>query len=245
MVDKTENIKDKLVNSLKGREAIYLFLSRIYEKEIDAETFRKYLESKNSFLGYSSIEELDPNVNEGFKQLYEYFSKVDEERIDEEILKLAVDYANLFLGVKYTRERKGIPHPSESVYMTGYMYQDERDDVFKMYLDEGLVKSEDFREPEDHIAIELYFMAYLCKKAISFLENEDYDSLLGNLMKQKRFLNKHLLKWAFKLANDVIEYADTKFYRATGKILKGFLNMEKNAINELIKQAGSLKSIRG
>jgi anaerobic sulfite reductase subunit A len=121
------------------------------------------------------------------------------------------------------------------------MLKDEVDQIHAIYLKAGLIRSREFKEPEDHVALQLYFMAYLCRRAAEHMENGNLQDLLKNLKIQKTFLDEHLLKWVPKLAVDVIENADTSFYKAIGKITKGLLNMERTAIKELIKQAENMK----
>lgn len=231
--------KSDLIRSLKGRETMYSFLGRICEKETDERLLKDLLARKELFLKYKSIVELDANVKEGFEELHSYLTRLSEEKLSEAMLELAVDYANLFLGVGHVRG-KGIAHPSESTYLVGHLYHDVVDQVFEAYLGEGLIKSPDFEEPEDHIALELSFMAHLCRKAIISLNNGKQQDLLKYLNMQKTFLVEQLLKWAPKLAEDIIKNANTLFYKALGKVTKGFLNMEERVINKLIEQAKTL-----
>ena len=46
------------------------------------------------------------------------------------------------------------------------MYQEPRDRVLSAYWNAGVNKTKEFTEPEDHIAIELQFMEYLCRKTV-------------------------------------------------------------------------------
>ncbi|MEM3629734.1 MAG: molecular chaperone TorD family protein [Candidatus Bathyarchaeia archaeon] len=234
--------KNDLMTSLKERETIYSFLGRMCEKEIDEQMFKNLLARKDIFLKYKVIAEPDAaDVEEGFEEIYGYLMGLDEEKLSKAILELAADYANLFLGIGYARGKgEGIPHPSESTYTGGYLYSDVVDKLSEMYLEEGLIKSPDFKEPEDHIALELHFMAHLCRKAIISLNGEKRQDLLKYLKIQKTFLAEHLLKWAPRLAEDIITHANTTFYRAIGKITKGFLNIEEKKIDKLIEQAEKL-----
>jgi anaerobic sulfite reductase subunit A len=84
-------------------------------------------------------------------------------------------------------------------------------------------------------------MARLCRKAVISLNNKKQQDLLKYLNMQKTFLVDQLLKWAPKLAEDIIKNANTLFYKALGKVTKGFLNMEERVINELIEQAKTLR----
>lgn len=236
-----EYIKNSLIRCLKGREAIYCFLGRIYEKEVNEQLIKNYLAHKESFLKYKSIADVDANIKEGFEELHNYLDRLNEGELAEVVLELAVDYANLFLGLKHIREGKGILYPLESVYTTSDMHKDVADQIHEMYLEASLIRSREFKEPVDHIALQLYFMAHLCSRAVKHIENGNLQSLLKNLKTQKTFLDEHLLKWVPKLVADVIENADTDFYKAIGKITKGLLDMERRTINELIKQTENIK----
>ncbi|MBS7605400.1 MAG: molecular chaperone TorD family protein [Candidatus Bathyarchaeia archaeon] len=241
MTNLDENAKERLIICLMGREQLYSFLGRIYEREADELVIKECVMRKELFLKCKLIEGINSDIVEGFMQLYEYFNEIDEKNLDEIMLGLAVDYANLFLGVKYFREKKGIPHPSESAYLSGSML-DKEDETAEFFLEAGFIKSPEFKEPYDHIALQLYFMAHLCRKAISFIEDGDLKNLLKNLQAQRAFLTEHLLKWVPRFANDVIENSDTTFYKAIGRITRGFMSMEKDEIDEIIKEAKKLLS---
>ncbi|MEM2320870.1 MAG: molecular chaperone TorD family protein [Candidatus Bathyarchaeia archaeon] len=235
--------KSDLIKFLSGREITYSFLGRVFEREVDRRLLENLISRKEMLLRYKSLN--DPNaitIKEGFEELSKYLSTLDEGRMNETVLELAADYANLFLGVKYAFFGKGIPHPSESAYTDGHLYGDVIDRVFEAYLEGNLVKSPNFHEPEDHIALELYFMAHLCRKAITSLNNEIYQDLLKYLNMQKDFLSEHLLRWAPRLADDIIKNANTLFYKAIGKILKGFLSIEEKIIDEVIEQMKTMFS---
>jgi anaerobic sulfite reductase subunit A len=230
-----EDLKSCMGKVLKGREVIYTFLGRVYEREVDEEFLSALIHRMDLLLAFEEMAGVDVNLKEGFKELRAYLSGARNRELNEVLLELAADYANLFLGVGYAYHKKGIPHPSESVYLTGYMYQDVIDEIFDAYLEAGVTKSPEFREPEDHIALEMYFMAYLCTKALEALDAGDLQSLRRHLKRQGDFLTNHLLKWALKLADDVIENANTMFYKAVGKITKGLLTMEGEVLEWLAR----------
>jgi TorA maturation chaperone TorD len=235
--------KNELAKLLKDRETIYSFLGRMCEKEIDEKLLDNLLACKEILKDNSIVKSDSSDVKNGFEELHSYLAVLsgEREKLSKAVLELAVDYADLFLGVGHFRNKgEGIPHPSESTYLGGYLYGDVVEKIFEAYLEEGLVKSPDFNEPEDHIALELYFMAHLCRKANTCLESGTYQDLLKCLKTQKAFLDEHLLKWAPRLAEDIIRYANTIFYRAVGKIMKGFLKIEEENVGRLVEQAKSL-----
>ncbi|MEM0452514.1 MAG: molecular chaperone TorD family protein [Nitrososphaerota archaeon] len=181
-------------------------------------------------------------MKDGFSDIYNFLSKLNEKNTELIKIELAVDYANLFLGVLYARRREGIIHPSESVYLTGLLYQEPAEEVENLYLDFGLVKDEKFKEPEDHIALELYFMAHLSAKSIRALEHNELHEVKKLLKAQKEFLEKHILKWVPKLAQDILQYAETEFYRGIAKITNGYLEADKILLKELLEKIENIVS---
>jgi TorA maturation chaperone TorD len=154
-----------------------------------------------------------------------------EHLTESTLTDLAVDYARIFLGAGGTENRT---YPYESLY-TGpdrLMMQDARDQVLKLYRDEGLSRAEEFNEPEDHIAFELEFMSYLCQKTTEALNDGDKNKVLGYLKKQQGFLDKHLLPWVLPLQL----LAREDFYKAVAKITIGYLSMEKDLIGEMVDE---------
>ncbi|MDI9619339.1 MAG: molecular chaperone TorD family protein [Candidatus Nezhaarchaeota archaeon] len=234
--------EDDVISVLRGRGAVYAFLGRIYEREVDEGLLRELVNRKALFLKFEAMDGVDASIKEGFRELHDYLAGVSEDRTSEVLLELAMDYASLFLGVRYAYSRRGIAHPSESVYMTGYMCQEVLDQISGIYLEAGLTKNSNFREPEDHISLEMHFMAHMCRASEEALKRGDLEVLDKHVKVQERFLREHLLKWALRLAGDIIENAETPFYRAVGKITKGLLSSEEEAINQLMEV---LKNMRG
>jgi anaerobic sulfite reductase subunit A len=113
------------------------------------------------------------------------------------------------------------------------LMQRARDEVLAMYREEGLDRSDDFKEPEDHIAMEFEFMGYLCQKALESLDTDDAEAAKASLQKQKEFLDKHLLVWVPQFCKDVQKFARTDFYKAIAKITEEHLSYENEAIAEL------------
>jgi len=55
-------------------------------------------------------------------------------------------------------------------------------------------------------------------------------------MAQKDFLSDHILKWAPKLADNIIESAATDYYRGIARLLLGLIQVDKGALSELLDQ---------
>jgi len=211
---------------ISNRGSMYGFLARAYRVEVDQE-----LLDQMGKMDLSS--EVDvPEISEGYRMLKGFLGHLRESTLTD----LAVDYARVFLGAGLAQGDGAYPY--ESVYTSPdrLVMQDARDEVLKIYREEGLDRAEEFNEPEDHVAFELEFMAYLCQKTTEALKDGDKGSALGYLEKQKEFLEKHLIPWVPTFCNDVQRVARGDFYKAIAKITVGYLGMEQDLIGELVDE---------
>jgi TorA maturation chaperone TorD len=223
---------DELIAASDNRQAVYSFLSRMYAVEISRDALKDLSEKKDVWLRLAE----DPQVEgselaAGFKSLAEFAGTVKESEMDKVLLELAAEYAGLFLGV-----RQVPPHPSESVYTSRerLIMQRARDEVLTIYKSMGLQRFDKFREPEDHIAIELQFMAEMCGKTSEALKDGKDAEAKKYLDVQRDFLNEHLAKWVPMFVADILKGAKREFYRAIAKITKGYVETDKEVVLEMI-----------
>jgi TorA maturation chaperone TorD len=227
----------ELIAAAENRQAIYSFLTRMYQVELEKETLKELEEKRNLFLRLAQ----DPEVQgtefaEGFRTVAEFVAGLGDADLDAVRLELATEYAGLFLGVRQT-----LPHPSESAYESRehLIMQKSRDDVLEVYRKMGLEKVKEFTEPEDHIAIELWFMAMLSGKTVETLKSESFAESKKLLEVQKSFLNDHLARWVPKLAADIMKGAWREFYKAVAKITKDFVAMDVEVVSEMLRSLTS------
>jgi TorA maturation chaperone TorD len=227
-------IRERQMTLNRNRRLIYAFLSRMYEKEVTVEFLRELSSEDSSILRIGGLMELgDDGFRKGFEMLSGYLRSVSGRDLNEVKLELAVEYANLFLGVK------GKPsHPSESVYRSEdqSMYQEPRDQVLRDYWNAGVDKVKEYTEPEDHIAIELQFMEYLCRKTVEALEKNENEEVKRYLQIQKGFIDEHLSSWVPRLTKDILEGAELDFYKGIAYITNAFVELERNSTRDLIEE---------
>jgi TorA maturation chaperone TorD len=179
----------------------------------------------------------DPEVSatelaEGFKQIADYASSLKADELEKARLELAIEYAGLFLGVWHVPA-----HPSESAYFTGgqAIMQEPRDKVLEIYRSMSVDRGDQFKEPEDHIALELQFMAHVCEKSNAALKDNNIVETRRCLEVQRDFLNDHLGKWVPNLSADIQKSARREFYKAIAKITEGYVEMDKKVVAELLE----------
>ncbi len=215
---------------LQKRLTVYSFLKRIYEKEL-SETFIAGMPQKmKPLLALTDITS-DLESKQAIEELIRFTDTLPSQDIKAVETMLAADYARLFLSIN-----KVPPHPSESTYREGTPMQYYRDEVLRTYWQHGVDKVKEFTEPEDHIAIELSFMVYLCQKACDAIENGQFNESAIYIEEQINFLETHLIKWVPKLVEDILKTARTPFYKAAAALTREFLEADVNATKDILKQ---------
>lgn len=195
----------------ENRRGIYRLLGRLYIKEVD-EALLELLQ-KMQFPTTCADGELD----EGYRLLEDCIKNASGDFLDD----LAVDYARIFLSAGVAQGMAAFPYESVYTSKKRLMMQDARNSVAALYGAEGLKPGKDmFRAPEDHVGLELEFMAHLCEKALAGDPSAEEQ--------QQTFLKAHLFNWIYVFTSEVIKYAQTDFYKALGKITRGFMNLERS-----------------
>jgi TorA maturation chaperone TorD len=141
------------------------------------------------------------------------------------------DYTRMFIG-----PAKLPAPPWESVYRDAdhLHFSKETLDVRNAYRKYNLLPKDFGREPDDHIGLELDFMHKLCEKARERARIGDETGLAEILKDQKAFLDEHLLKWVPDWTRDVVNSAQTDFYRGMVLLLDAFLKLDGELTEELI-----------
>jgi TorA maturation chaperone TorD len=111
------------------------------------------------------------------------------------------------------------------------LMQEARDQVVEIYRQAGLQRSEEFNEPEDHLAFELEYMAYEAQNLLSAYQQGDRQATLDAIHRQVDFLEAHLLSWVPAFATDVQRKAKTSFYSGLSQMTAGFLELDREFLH--------------
>ncbi|AUX10415.1 chaperone protein TorD [Halalkaliarchaeum desulfuricum] len=200
--------RDELLAGAERRGNSYKFLSACYR--LPDEEWRETMNAARDAALHPSLEEL--------------VGTTPPERED-----LRVDYAKLFVG-----PFEVLAPPYGSVYMEqhGRAMGDSTLDVERRYRQEGL--DIDLEEPADHVVAELEFMYYLVVSEAEAIGGDDPETGLEYLEKQQSFLETHLGNWIGAFANNVVENADTEFYRTLGEETAPFVEEDLSRIRDRI-----------
>lgn len=187
------------VDDLRARAGVYRLLSGVFAEEADA----AFLDAIRGQESLAALSEFGLNFDADFTQ--SPIAVLED--------SLACEYATLFAS-------PGGAAPVESVRLTGRMQQDPFYRVQADYKRLGFaVQDGRFKTIDDHLAVELAFVASLLEQAAAAIENAD-EAASKRLDKEiKRFWTLHLGKWARGFGRVVARATVHSFYREMAKLL--------------------------
>ena len=206
------------------RRSSYAFLSRVFQEEVSSKLLSELVES-NAFNRSAS--------RTGLEVFGEFISKLKGSDLEKAAADLAAEYADLFLNAG---DHSVFPYESAYTSPERLLMQKARDDVLRGYTQQGLGRSVNHNEPEDHLATELEFMSFLCEKTVKALQADDVEQGIACLQKQMEFLEQHLLAWCPGFCSDMMAASTSDFYRGIALLTRNFLQSELETIPELIEQ---------
>ena len=208
-----------------NRAKIYQFLSSLYRDEIPFHL----IESMASGPFFKKMEELQQKCSiqdlcAGLHKMSAELSVGDPEEIYR---RLRYEYADLFLNAGANPA-----FPYESCYSSRepLTMQTPVPLLRTIYREAGLHKSEDYKDLEDHIAVELEFMRFQAERAA-------YDDSSEEV--QFNFLRSHLMGWVVEFCAVLTSAAQTDFYRGLAELTMSFLFNERMLSFSLLSEQES------
>ncbi|ABR47531.1 cytoplasmic chaperone TorD family protein [Alkaliphilus metalliredigens QYMF] len=220
-----------------NKKIIFLLEMRMFAYDLLKHTFcqepsKNFIENliKEEIMENFPFIEDSQSIGQGINEVSGYFINMSEFQ-DEEYEKLHWDFTKMFIGPNF------LPAPPwESAYLNEdrLLFQEETLEVRKKYLKYYFLPKNYPHEPDDHIGLELDFMYRLSKLTIELAEKQNTEEVIKVLNDQDTFLTEHLLQWIDRFTDDVIYHADTDFYKGMARVLKGYLELDRTIIKDLL-----------
>lgn len=203
---------------LMGELLLFGLLSRVLRSNPEREWFQALI--ADDVFSESPLEKDHADINTGLRLLQKWGRENKNGISDEQIIALKADYTRLFVGVG-----KPVSPPWESVYFNEdrLIFQDQTLQVREWYRRFGLESEKLYKEPDDHIGLELSFLAHLAKQGLVALDENDMPKLEKILQAQRQFISEHLLKWISRWHNLINKHAATDFYLGIAHLTHGSL----------------------
>ncbi len=207
-----------LENSVVGESLLFGLLGNILYRELD----KPWLETliREDVFSEVPFGMEQAETGQGMELLRRWQAE-NRNGLDEVQWKaLKDDHLRLFTGLS-----KVLAPMWESVHISenNLMFQEPTLQVREWYARFGLQAERIYREPDDHLGLEMQFIAHLATLAVQALENNDQQALDVALQAQRDFLVEHLLRWGPDWANLVKQHAATDFYRGVAHLTHGAL----------------------
>ena len=138
----------------------------------------------------SPLESKNQDIETGLSYLQVWSQENREGISDERFIDLQADYTRLFVGTG-----KAIVPSWESVYFNkdGMLFQEQTIQVRQWYRRFGLESEKLNTEPDDHIGLELSFLAYLAQLGLKALDENNAARFEQILQAQRQFISEHPL----------------------------------------------------
>ncbi len=193
-----------------NRAKIYHFLSTLYQDEIPLKLVEK-MASEPSTEKFVQVQKYCkfPDFAEGLSKITGELKQSNKEKIYQ---NLRYDYADLFLNAG-----QDPAFPYESCYRAGepLLMQQPVVDMRQALDRHGMRKNPEYKDLEDHIAVELALMRHLAEKAAT---QEDADN-----QEQFEYLSSRLSGWGEEFCAVLANSSKTDFYEGLAKITASLL----------------------
>ncbi|QKU85670.1 molecular chaperone TorD [Vibrio cholerae] len=213
----------KILN--EKRAEIYWWLSSLFFKELNEQDIARYHSAEvRTFLSGLADEQ---SLNREVKHLVEALNRL-QDRQDAQ-LELAADFCDLFL-----KSDRDSALPYASVYTDkGLLNGKPAQQMRELLGAHGVKVEQNLNEPEDHLAIQLDFLAHL---AISANQIEHSAQLSLALQAQSDFISQHLLTWLPAFAERCTQFDAFGLYSAAARLALAFIQQDKHCLDELIQE---------
>lgn len=145
--------------------------------------------------------------------------------------ELGVEFTRLMSGIQ---EGSGPPPPFESVWREDRLIGESTVAVIEAYGRAGFADIAPEAGPQDHIAVELKFLALLALREMEAWRGGDTAGAEKRLAQQREFLDRHLSAWAPRWADTITRQAGEPLFAALAGLLKTGL---EQAVRELAESA--------
>lgn len=214
----------ELAALMDSRANVYKVLSRSYLEEMDRQFA---VDLADGFRFESS----DAEMVRALDAAKDSLAQVDDDLLEQ----LAVTFDRVFFGMGPLTARHAFPY--ESVYTSekGIMMQEAYTQVVRAYREQHLAKDAGFTEPEDHIAVELAFMATLSERTATFLREGLEEAAEETVSQQLAFAHGHLLNWIDMFCADLAKAAEGTFYEHLADFTRMFVQADAVLLAEIVE----------
>ena len=213
-----------------------LLLSRLYfytllHKSFGGEPTKELLDV---LCGESTKDVLEEySDDETIAKLLRYLASIKEKKLSDPSFFDAVhdEYVRMFYGF----DPDSAPL-AESAYLSGNggYFNEVTLSVRDFYRNEGMLPAKYPRVPDDHLSLEMGFMATLANRALQMFRKGDLEAFRIQIMRQREFLEQHAVRWTPLFAERVRSGKNTQLYPQLIVAASAFMQVDLGFVAEVI-----------
>ena len=225
-----ENIRESIEMLLANRAHLYELFHVVFGSE-PSEQLLEVLSSPATSRAFALLSQEDDDV---MAKMSSFVGRRKEKAAsDPEYLPhIQSEYTKLMIG-----PGKLIAYPWESTYnrKENLLFQESTLLVREAYRKYGYLPEGYPHVADDHIALELHFMAKLSGEALQAFQNGDIKLAIQILKDQHSFLKQHMLNWLPKYAENISQSDTMYMYPQFGLAVSEFVRIDDELTAEILE----------
>jgi TorA maturation chaperone TorD len=224
----TTSVENSISILLAGRAGVYRILQNLLGNEPNEET----LQQLEGTAAYNVLSLFATEEGEYKQALDALLVKVVACRSEglEAIERLNSNFTRLFVG-----PGKVEADPWESFYLSrdNTLFQSITLEVRKAYVAQGFIPQNYPHVADDHIALELDFVARLAEKLENAFGAHDFHAMSDYLFASESFIREHFIVWIPAFVEVLQKARHSYFYSEVGNLLAAFLPLDLQVLEEV------------
>ena len=209
-----------LADVARQRSQTYWWLSELYLESPDQTRIAGILAAARTASATHEENLLQPSLDE--------FVAAAE---SSDPVALAVEHARLFAGMGASY---GPDPPYEYLHAAAEPQVDRVINVKDAYREAGFDRIDVHAVPQDHLAVELRFMALLAANESAAWGEAASERAQEWLRREEAFLDRHLLFWVPRYCERMAEQAREPFFAALGRMTATALALDRRSVDDAL-----------
>lgn len=216
-----------LKEALAGRSSFYDLLAALYFKPLTEEHIENITK-----MDLSAYADLNEDFAQGVSNISRYLRKQNTGTRQE----LAVDFTAAFAGTSSWEGRYAVPYESVFTSEEGLLFRDSFHEVYALFRENGIKRSEGYDFPDDHLSFMCEFQSILSQRASEALDAGRKAEALEQIALSQKFLKEHILNWFDDFHDLALLLLKTRFYHGILEVTRGFFAFDLEMTEDLIAE---------
>lgn len=233
MANYSKEFIDELTTASQIKAAIYGYFYKIFKAPVDENFFGLTEKFIPSFKELAKA--IDTNNMEKAIENLEKYANEEQSAKDKTALlhSLNIQYTGLYLLGMGSVPTSASVFLSPDKLLKGAPWEK----VCRIYSSRGFKIPTDFKEPEDHIAMETLYMEKLNDLVLKLINDNLLPEIKNVLTEQIEFLKENILTWINDFAGmTAAKSADKPLYRGAAMLLAEFIAYDLDLTREFIDE---------